>query len=73
MKKNIHPDYHQITILMTNGEKIETKSTYGKKGDTLRLDVDPNTHPAWKPGTHQLIESSGQLTKFRKRFKNLGL
>jgi large subunit ribosomal protein L31 len=73
MKKNIHPDYHLIKIMMTNGNKIETRSTYGKKGDILKLDIDPNTHPAWKPGSHQLIESSGQLTKFRNKFQNLKL
>ena len=73
MKKKIHPDYHKITILMTNGDKIKTKSTYGKNNDILKLDIDPNTHPAWKQGKHQLIESSGQLNKFRNRFKNLKL
>jgi len=73
MKKNIHPNYHNITVIMTNGNKIKTKSTYGKQGDTLKLDVDTHTHPAWKPGSYQLIESSGQLTKFRKRFKYLDL
>ena len=73
MKKDIHPDYHGITVVMTDGTKIQTRSTYGKVGDSLKLDVDPHTHPAWRPGSHRLIESSGQLTKFRNRFQDLGL
>ena len=30
MKKDIHPDYHEITIIMTDGTEYKTKSTMGK-------------------------------------------
>ena len=39
MKKNIHPDYHEITVVMTDGSSFKTRSTLGKAGDTLRLEV----------------------------------
>ena len=51
MKKDIHPDYHMITVAMTDGTTYQTRSTYGKEGDTLQLDIDPKTHPAWT-GVH---------------------
>ena len=35
MKKDIHPDYHEITVIMTDGSKYKTRSTMGKAGDTL--------------------------------------
>ncbi len=35
MKQNIHPDYHMITVQMTNGDTFQTRSTWGKEGDTL--------------------------------------
>ena len=35
MKKKIHPDYHKINVVMTDGSKFETMSTWGKEGDTL--------------------------------------
>ena len=38
MKDGIHPDYHEITVLMTDGTSYKTRSTYGKAGDTLRLE-----------------------------------
>ena len=38
MKQGIHPDYHEITIVMTDGTAYQTRSTYGKAGDTLRLE-----------------------------------
>jgi len=72
MKKDTHPDYHNITVVMTDGSEFTTKSTMGKEGDTLRLDIDPKTHPAWT-GVHRLVDSGGQLAKFNKRFSNFGL
>ncbi len=72
MKKEIHPDYHDITVVMTDGTEFKTRSTWGKAGDTLRLDIDPKSHPAWT-GVHRLLDSGGQLAKFQGRFKDLGL
>jgi large subunit ribosomal protein L31 len=72
MKKGIHPDYHEINVVMTDGTSFKTRSTYGKAGDTLRLDIDPKSHPAWT-GIHRLVDSGGQLAKFNKRFSGIGL
>ena len=67
MKSNIHPDYHKITVVMTDGTTFETRSTMGKEGDTVRLDIDPASHPAWT-GVYRLIDTGGQLSKFNKKF-----
>ena len=72
MKKGIHPDYHEINVVMTDGSTFKTRSTMGKAGDTLRLDIDPKSHPAWT-GVHRLLDSGGQLAKFQKRFQSIGL
>lgn len=73
MKADIHPDYHEITVKMTNGETFTTRSTYGKKGETLVLDVDPHTHPAWTGGGALLNEKAGKVAKFNDRFGSLGM
>jgi len=70
MRKDIHPNYHTITVVMTDGTTFETRSTYGKTGDSLRLDIDPKSHPAWT-GVHKLIDTGGQLAKFKNRFQDL--
>lgn len=70
MKKNIHPDYHEIEVVMTDGTKFKTRSTWGKKGDVLNLDIDPKSHPAWSGGEKKLVDTQGQISKFAKRFKN---
>lgn len=72
MKKGIHPDYHEINVVMTDGTTFKTRSTMGKAGDTIRLDIDPKSHPAWT-GVHRLLDSGGQLAKFNKRFQGIGL
>ena len=72
MKQDIHPDYHEITVVMTDGTSYQTRSTWGKAGDTMKLDIDPNSHPAWT-GVHRLVDSGGQLAKFNKRFESFGL
>ena len=66
MKQNIHPKYHKITVVMTDGSKFETRSTWGKEGDTITLDVDPKTHPAWVGGTQ--LRKTGQMEKFASKF-----
>jgi large subunit ribosomal protein L31 len=69
VKSDIHPDYHEITVVMTDGSTFKTRSTYGKEGDTLTLDVDSRSHPAWTGGAVQLVER-GQVEKFNRRFQN---
>ena len=73
MKKDIHPDYHEITVVLTNGTSFKTRSTYGKPGEQLKLDIDPNTHPAWTGGTQHLLDTGGQVARFKKRFKDFGM
>ncbi len=40
MKAEGHPDYHFITVQMTDGTKFKTRSTYGEEGATLALRED---------------------------------
>ncbi len=71
MKDKIHPDYHKITVVMTDGTSFETKSTWGKEGASMRLDIDPKTHPAWT-GVRQSIDRGGRVQRFKDRFGMTG-
>jgi large subunit ribosomal protein L31 len=73
MKNGIHPDYHTIKVVMTNGESFLTRSVYGKEGDTINLDIDPSTHPAWTGAGHKLVDTGGQISKFSKRYQSFGI
>jgi len=72
MKADIHPDYHMIKVQMTDGTVFETRSTWGKEGDTLALEIDPTSHPAWTGGQRQL-DQGGRVAQFNKRFGGLSL
>tara|TARA_X000000950_G_scaffold243510_1_gene298641 strand:+ start:14492 stop:14713 length:222 start_codon:yes stop_codon:yes gene_type:complete len=69
MKSEGHPDYHFITVVMTDGTEYQTRSTYGKEGDTLQLDIDPKTHPAWTGNTSNLMDRGGRVSRFKDKFK----
>jgi large subunit ribosomal protein L31 len=71
MKPDIHPQYHLIKVVMTDGTEFLTRSTYGKAGDTLHLDIDPTTHPAWTGGSQHLVDRGGRLSRFNSRFGGL--
>ncbi|MDO6412984.1 50S ribosomal protein L31 [Sphingomonas sp. BIUV-7] len=73
MKSGIHPDYHVITVQMTDGSTYQTRSTWGAEGDTMTLDIDPTVHPAWTGGRGTLLDQGGQVARFNKRFGGLSL
>ena len=70
MKKKIHPDYHKIKVVMTDGTNFETRSTWGKEGETLKLDIDSKSHSAWIGGNQKIMDK-GRVSKFNKKFRNL--
>ena len=71
MKKKIHPDYHEIEVVMTDGSTFKTKSTWGKKLDKLKLEIDPKSHPAWTGCKMNINDTEGQVARFEKRFKGI--
>lgn len=71
MKPDIHPAYHSIKVVMTNGTEFVTRSTWGAEGDTMNLDIDPSSHPAWTGGSQQLMDRGGRLSRFNNKFGGL--
>jgi large subunit ribosomal protein L31 len=69
MKKNIHPEsYRELVVVLSNGETFNTKSCYNKS-NTLKLDVDPLNHPAWKEKNTNFINTKNdRVNKFEKKF-----
>jgi large subunit ribosomal protein L31 len=73
MKEKIHPQYHMINVVMTDGTSFQTRSTWGKEGDTLNLDIDPKSHPAWTGGSQQLVDRGGRVSRFKSKYAGLGV
>ena len=73
MKADTHPDYHMIKVQMTDGTTFETRSTWGSEGETLVLEIDPTSHPAWTGGNQRLMDQGGRVSRFNKKFGGLKL
>ena len=67
MKKGIHPEYHTINVVMTDGTEYTTRSTWGKEGETLKLHIDSKSHPAYT-GKRRNLDSLGRIDKFNKKY-----
>ena len=72
MRKDIHPEYHSIDVKLTDGTIVKMRSTWGKEGDTLSLDIDPSSHTAWNGGNTRLMDQGGRVSKFKKKYEGLG-
>ncbi|MCD6035749.1 MAG: rpmE [Rickettsiales bacterium] len=68
MKPNIHPEYHEIILQLTTGATVPTRSTYGKPGDVLKLEIDPEKHPAWTGTGIVANQNADKVASFNKRF-----
>lgn len=64
MKKDIHPDYTEITATCSCGNIIKIRST---AGHNLNLDVCGNCHPFFT-GKQRIVDTGGRVERFNRRF-----
>ncbi len=65
MRPDIHPNYHDITVNCSCGNSFQTRSTYNN--EALQVEVCSQCHPFFT-GKQKIVDSAGQVEKFRKRF-----
>ena len=63
MKKGIHPQYKETTIVCACGEAIHTRSTK----QNIKVEICSKCHPFFS-GKQKLVDSAGRVEKFRKRY-----
>jgi large subunit ribosomal protein L31 len=66
MKKGIHPYYHVVEVVMTDGTTFKTRSCY--KSDRLVLEIDSKSHPFYT-GKQVLVDTAGRVDRFQKRLE----
>ena len=66
MKKGIHPDYAEATVICACGNTFQTKST--KK--EIRVEICSQCHPFYT-GKQKFVDSAGRVEKFRKKYAGL--
>ncbi len=71
--EGVHPNQHKITVVMSDKSTFEILTTWGKEGDTLRLDADPKNHQAWQKNAMNLVNfNDARLNKFNQKFGGFG-
>ena len=63
MKKGIHPQYKETTIVCACGEAIHTRSTK----QNIKVEICSKCHPFFS-GKQKLVDSAGRVEKFRRRY-----
>ncbi len=63
MKKGIHPEYKETTIVCACGEAIHTRSTK----QNIKVEICSKCHPFFT-GKQKLLDSAGRVEKFRRKY-----
>ncbi len=63
MKKNIHPELHEVTARCACGNAIKTRST----ATEIHMTLCSNCHPFYT-GAQKLVDTAGRIEKFQKKF-----
>jgi large subunit ribosomal protein L31 len=67
MKKGIHPKYDEVTVQMSDGTTIVTRSTIKTKDGVYKTEVDSRNHPFYI-GSDKMINAAGRVDKFNKKY-----
>lgn len=64
MKKGIHPAYHTVDVVMTDGSTFQTRSCYKK--EKMVLEIDSKSHPFFT-GKQVFVDTAGRVDRFNRR------
>mgnify|MGYP002786096708 FL=1 len=64
MKADAHPEYREISITCSCGNKWQTRSTMGKD---LNVEVCSECHPFYT-GKQKTLDTAGRIEKFNQKY-----
>lgn len=65
MKKGIHPDYKEVTVVCGCGNTFKTRSTK----DRIAIEICSNCHPFYT-GKQKFVDTAGMVEKFQRRWSS---
>ena len=68
MKKEIHPNYHDVDVVCACGAKFKTKTT--AEQNLIHVEICSQCHPFYT-GKKKIVDTAGRVEKFKKKH-NLG-
>jgi large subunit ribosomal protein L31 len=64
LKKGIHPELHEVTVVCACGNSWQTRST----SEQLRVDICSHCHPFFT-GEQRIVDTAGQVERFMRRIE----
>ena len=65
MKPEIHPEYKELAVTCSCGNKFTTRSTFAEAD--LHLEVCSQCHPFYT-GQQKILDTAGRVDKFRRKY-----
>jgi len=65
-KKNIHPEYKEVSVTCACGESFVTRSTTSK--EEMKIDVCSKCHPFYT-GKEKIFDTGGRIERFKDKYK----
>ncbi len=63
MKKEVHPEYKEISVKCACGNAFKTRSA----GGDVQADICASCHPFYT-GKQKFVDTAGRVEKFQKKF-----
>ena len=67
MKAGIHPDYKEVTVLLSDGTEMITRSTLNTKDGVYKPEVDSRNHPFYTKNTNFTFKA-GRVDRFKRMY-----
>ena len=64
MKKDLHPNYSEVNVTCSCGNKFTTRSSLCKD---FSIDICSVCHPFYS-GKQKLVDTAGRVEKFKKKY-----
>lgn len=68
MKQETHPNYHEVNVTCSCGNKFTTKSAMEKKN--FNIEVCSECHPFYT-GKQKIVDTAGRVDKFNQKYGNM--
>ncbi len=68
MKKGIHPEYKELTVVLSDGTELKTRSTLNAKDGIYKSEVDSKNHPFYNKD-QKIQKKADRIDRFNRRYK----
>ncbi|MBL8857254.1 MAG: 50S ribosomal protein L31 [Planctomycetes bacterium] len=65
MKDNIHPKYHDCSVICGCGNTFKTRATVKE----MRIEICSVCHPFYS-GKQKFVDAAGRVDRFKKRYES---